>query len=71
MRDEVMEAVAIARFKVMHDGQVFVSLSKATEFERLNSIIVQKLREWRFAPAVSNGVPVDSDAEVRLLITVQ
>lgn len=71
MRDEVLEAVAVARFQVSHDGKAMVSLTKPTDFSRLNDIILETLRQWRFRPALRNGVAVDSSAEVRLLITVQ
>ena len=71
MRDEVMQAVAVARFEVKRDGRVLVSLVTPTDFDRLNDIILEKLRQWRFSPAVRNGVAIDSEAQVRLLITVQ
>lgn len=71
MRDEVLEAVAVARFQVSHDGKAIVSLTKPTDFSRLNDIILETLRQWRFRPASRNGVAVDSSAEIRLLITVQ
>jgi protein TonB len=71
MRDEVLEAVAVAHFRVLHDGRAIVSLAKPTDFSRLNDIILDTLREWRFHPAMNKGVAVDSEAEVRLLITVQ
>jgi protein TonB len=71
MRDEVLQAEAVARFRVSHDGNATVSLAKPTDFSRLNDIILDTLRTWRFHPASRNGVAIDSDAEVRLLITVQ
>jgi periplasmic protein TonB len=71
MREEVLEAVAIVHFKVFHDGRVIVSLAKPTDFSRLNEVILDTLREWRFHPAMNKGVAVDSEAEVRLLIKVQ
>jgi periplasmic protein TonB len=71
MRDEVVEAVAVARFRVFHDGKVTVSLSEPTEFSQLNEIILETLQQWRFHPARRNGVAIDSDAEVHLRITVQ
>jgi protein TonB len=71
MRDEVLEAVAVAHFRILHDGRVIVSLAKPTNFSRLNDVILDTLREWRFHPAMNKGVAVDSEAEVRLLITVQ
>jgi len=71
MRDEVLEAVAVAHFRVLHDGRVIVSLAKPTDYSRLNDLILDTLSEWRFHPAMNRGVAVDSEAEVRLLITVQ
>jgi periplasmic protein TonB len=71
MRDEVLEAVAIARFQVSSKGTFVVSLTKPTDFSRLNNIILETLRTWRFHPASRNGVAIDSDAQIRLLITVQ
>jgi hypothetical protein len=71
MRDEVVQADAVARFRVFHDGKVTVSLSEPTEFSQLNEIILETLRQWRFHPARRDGVAIDSDAEVHLRITVQ
>jgi protein TonB len=71
MRDEVLEAVAVARFQVSSDGNFVVSLTKPTDFSRLNRIILETLQTWRFHPASRNGVAIDSDAQIRLLITVQ
>jgi protein TonB len=71
MRDEVLEAVAVARFQVSSNGTFVVSLTKPTDFSRLNDSILETLRTWRFHPASRNGVAIDSDAQIRLLITVQ
>jgi len=72
MREDVLEAVAVAHFRVLRDGRVIVSLAKPTDFSRLNDVILDTLREWRFRPALNQGgVAVDSEAEVRLLIKVQ
>ena len=71
MRGEVLQAVAVARFQVSSTGEVAVSLTKPTDFPRLNDFILETLRTWRFRPAYRNGVAVDSDAQIRLLIAVQ
>lgn len=71
MRDELMHATAIARFKISHNGTVTVALLSATDFSELNDIILDTLRKWRFLPATKNGVAVDSEADVRLLISVR
>jgi periplasmic protein TonB len=71
LRDEVLEATAVALFHVSRDGEATVSLVSPTEFDELNDLILDTLRKWRFRPALKGGVAVDSAAEVRLLITVQ
>lgn len=71
LRDEVMQATAVARFHVGRDGSTTVTLITSTEFSELDELIIDTLRKWRFHPAVKNGVATDSEAEVRLLITVQ
>lgn len=71
MRDEVMQATAVARFHVGRDGSATVTLIASTEFSELDELIIDTLRKWRFHPAVKNGVAIDSEAEVRLRITVQ
>jgi protein TonB len=71
MRDEVMQAIAVARFHVARDGSATVSLVTRTDFEALDQLILDTLSHWRFQPAVRDGVAVESDAEVRLRIAVQ
>jgi protein TonB len=71
MRDEVMQATAVARFHVARDGSATVALISPTDFTSLDQIILDTLSHWRFQPAVRDGVAIESDAEVRLHITVQ
>jgi periplasmic protein TonB len=71
MRDEVMQATAVVRFHVERDGKATVALITPTEFSGLDQLILETLRKWRFHPALKNGTAIDSEAEVRLLITVQ
>ena len=58
MRDEVLEAVAVARFQVSSNGDFVVSLTKPTDYSRLNDS-TETLRTWRFHPASRNGVAID------------
>jgi protein TonB len=71
MRDEVLQATAVARFHVARDGSATVALIGRTDFAELDQLILDALSHWRFRPAVRDGVAVESDAEVRLRITVQ
>ena len=71
MRDRVMEVTAVVRFHVARDGTAKVVLVTRTEYMTLDRLILDTLRNWRFQPAMRNGATVESDAEVRVRITVQ
>jgi periplasmic protein TonB len=71
LRENVFSAVAIAHFVVDQQGHVQVTLVKPTTNPRLNQIILDSLRTWKFFPAISNGVPVASEFDVRIPIAVQ
>jgi TonB family protein len=71
LRDEVMQATAVARFEVSHNGTSKVTLLRTTDYSELDDIILDTLRKWRFLPAMKNGVAIDSEADVRLLISVK
>ena len=71
MRDEVMQATAVVRFHVSRDGEARATLITSTDYSELDELILETLRQWRFSPAVRDGVKIDADAEVRLLVTVQ
>jgi periplasmic protein TonB len=71
LRDEVMQATAVVRFHVRSGGEATVALVTSTDYSERDELILDTLREWRFAPAVRNGVKIDSDAELRLLVSVQ
>jgi protein TonB len=71
LREDVFETVAVAHFQVTFDGTAIVALSKPTTNPRLNSLLLDALRQWRFAPAVRNGIAIDSSFDVRIPIAVQ
>jgi len=71
LRDEVIQTEAMAHFTVSYDGTVNVTLTQPTNNLRLNQILLEGLKEWRFAPAVKDGVAIDSAFDVRIPITVQ
>ncbi len=71
MRDQVMKVIAVARFEVSRDGTAKVTLLNATDYSELNDIILDTLKQWRFKPAMNDGVAIDSVADVRLVITVK
>jgi len=71
LREDALDTVAVAHFKVGYDGQVEVSLVKATSNPELNQILLDTLKQWRFFPAIKGGVAVASEFDLRIPITVQ
>ena len=71
LRQEAFNAVAVVRFHVSADGTCTFELAKPTPNPRLNRLLLEKLREWRFFPAMRDGKPVASDQEVRITFEVK
>jgi protein TonB len=71
MREDALNTVAVAAFKVAVDGSAEVTLVKPTAIPRLNYLLLSTLKEWRFFPAIKNGQPVASQFELRIPITIQ
>ncbi|HTP60859.1 MAG TPA: energy transducer TonB [Burkholderiales bacterium] len=71
LRDEAFNAVAVARFQIGADGSATVQLAKPTPNPRLNRLLLEKLRQWRFAPAIRDGQPVASVQEIRIGLEVK
>jgi periplasmic protein TonB len=71
LRENAFSAIAVARFRVSADGDVKVDLVKPTPNPRLNQILIETLKQWRFFPAMKGGVAINSEFEVRIPIAVQ
>jgi len=71
LREDVLETEAIALFTVSPGGEVMVTLTKATDSPRLNEVLLDTLRRWKFIPAIRNGIAINSTVEVRIPITLQ
>jgi periplasmic protein TonB len=71
LREDVMQTEAVARFNVSFDGISEVSLEKPTSNPRLNQVLLDTLKLWKFFPAIKNGVAIPSTFEVRIPISVQ
>lgn len=71
MRESPFSTVAVARFKVSPEGEVDVALVKPTSNPRLNQILLDTLKQWKFFPAMKDGVAINSEFEVRIPIAVQ
>ena len=64
LRDEAFSAAALARFDVAVDGSVTVVLVKPTQNPRLNRLLLESLKSWRFFPEMKDGKPVPSCQEI-------
>jgi periplasmic protein TonB len=71
LRENAIQTMAVAHFKVTYGGEVSVSLATKTESPRLNQILLDTLKQWRFFPAMKNGVAIDSEFDLKIPITVQ
>ncbi|MGH7778618.1 MAG: hypothetical protein ACREQR_02160 [Candidatus Binataceae bacterium] len=71
LRQDVFQAVAVAHFKVAYDGTVTVTLTTPTPSPRLNGILLDDLKQWRFFPGMKDGVAIDSEFDVRIPISIQ
>jgi periplasmic protein TonB len=71
LREDALNAVAIAHFKVGYDGQVEVTLAKPTSNPELNQILLDTLKQWKFFPAMRNGVAIPSEFDVRIPVSVE
>lgn len=71
LREEAFNFVASARFHISVDGSATVELAKSTPDPRLNKILLDSLRKWRFIPAIKNGKPVASTEEINVRLEVK
>lgn len=71
LREDSLNAVAVAHFRVGYNGTVMVVLAQPTSNPRLNQILIDTLKQWRFFPAIRGGVAVDSEFDLRIPVTVQ
>ena len=71
LREGTFSFSALARFHIAVDGSVKVELVKATPNPRLNGILLDSLRKWKFIPAIKDGKPVASTEEIVVKIEVK
>jgi len=71
LRENVFETVALAHFHVSFDGVAKVTLTQPTSNPRLNLLLLDTLKQWRFFPAIRNGIATDSEFDIRIPIAVR
>ena len=70
LREDAYQEIAVARFDIHADGTIDVELSKPTHNPRLNALLIETLRKWRFFPAMQEGHSVESHQDVRVHFNV-
>jgi len=71
LREEVLHTVAVARFHVAPNGTATVELITPTPNPKLNQVLLDTLKTWRFFPAIKDGNPVASLQDVRIPVEVK
>ena len=71
LREDSLQTEAVAHFAVAPDGAVTVTLTKPTRNPRLNQILLETLKQWKFFPAVKDGIAINSVFDVRIPISIQ
>ena len=62
---------ALVRFHIAVDGSAEVELAKPTQDPRLNRMLLDCLKKWRFMPAIKGGKPVTSTEEILVKMQVK
>jgi periplasmic protein TonB len=71
LRQDAMNEVAKARFHIAADGSVTVELVKPTQNPRLNRLLLETLKVWKFTPAIIDGKPVASEEVIVVRVQVK
>jgi len=71
LREDALEAIAIARFTISSDGSAKVVLVKPTNSPRINQLLLDTLAKWQFFPATRAGEPIDSTVDIRIPVSVR
>ena len=71
LRRHAMDLVAIVHFTIAPDGTATAELEQATPDPRLNQVLLDTFRRWRFFPGMSHGKPVASVLTLRVPVKVE
>lgn len=70
LRDETIHVVVTARLHIGTDGNVTAELVDPAPDPRVNQLVLNTLKAWRFFPAIQAGKPVASVQDVKVAIDV-
>ena len=71
LRREAFSTSAMARFHVAADGSTTVELLTPSQNPRLNHILLETLKTWKFAPATQGGNATESNFDIRVHFAVE
>ncbi len=71
LREGAFISAALARFHIAVDGSAEVELVTPTQDPRLNRILLDTLKKWRFFPAIKGGQPVATTEEILVKVQVR
>jgi len=71
LRSESLKTFIRARFDIAADGTAQVTLLTSSGSAELDQLTLQTLRQWRWKPALQNGVSVPSIERLRIEYEVQ
>jgi len=71
LRREAFNTYATARFHIAVDGSATVELLTPSQNPRLNRLLLEALKTWRFAPATDGGNPIASLFDIRVRFAVE
>jgi len=71
LREEAMSTVATAHFYIAADGSTTVKLAKPTQNPRLNRLLIDALKQWKFSPAMKQGKSIPSEEEIVVRVQVK
>lgn len=71
LRREAFNTYATAQFHIAADGTATVDLTVPSQNPRLNHLLLESLKHWRFDPATDNGKPIASIFSIRVRFAVE
>lgn len=72
LRDEAFSTFAIAHFDIAKDGSATVRIIKPCENPRLNYLLLENLKNWKFAPTTNEqGEPIASVQDIKVGFNVE
>ena len=71
LREEALQAQAVARFSIGVDGVVTVEWVKPTQNTVLNRLLLDTLKNWKFFPEIKDGKPIASTQEIVIKVDLK